>query len=331
MRRSSFLIALFTCSAMSAQDAVPRLPLARPDADFYGAIGPLTVHVSAEPTTIIGERPTTYMVTIEGVLNPADVTRPDLKAKPEFAAFEAEPLPEDEVIDPAAKRRTFVWRVHPRTPDAIKIPGWAFRYYDPRRPADGPRWQQAYPTALVEPIVLERVAEPIAETPPIEVPPGYRANPGDDAPSWWRELLLVAFVLEPAVVFGAVLAWPYMFPSKHGRSRRSAAAEEAVRNLRKLRTTAGDDPAYRLGKILAHYLQERFHLPKWARTPRDVAVHLEAVHRKGDIDYHSGKRCVDLLEECDRRRFALRAGESLDDETCRRAEQLILDLERFPA
>jgi hypothetical protein len=196
-------------------------------------------------------------------------------------AAELDPKP-----DPAQKdRRVFTYQLRPSSVDVKLIPEVRFLYFDPRRRVPEDRPLDRFPTVFSNAIAIQvrAPAQPPAEsTIPLEVP-SYLAEfstgdrvfsaPKPCCPPW---VWLLALVMPPLLAIAWVLVWLQLYPdaARLVQLRRHRAVRHALATLAAVRRRPGDDPAGKIADALIGYLHQRFDLPLFARTPREVAEHL---------------------------------------------------------
>jgi hypothetical protein len=267
------------------------------------------------------------------LFNAADVEKPSLKAIPEFAIFQ---IDEAKQLDPPfddGKRdqRVFVYQLRPSSMTIEIIPEIAFHYYDPRRVVLPNRPQDKFPKVLSNAVPI-RVTPPIAPPPaqpmPLDVP-AFALNlaTGDSVLSpgrspfqgWtWFPILLTA----PLLAVGWVILWKKIYPdsARLAQLRRNRAVRTALTALTSARRT-GRDLAVHAVDIMVRYLHERFDMPRHARTPVEIAGHLQSI----GCSQQQVDQAISFFKDCDAARFAPADCElpaSIDE-----AEQLIIALE----
>ena len=284
-----FLILLLAVPARAAV-AVPVVGQPSP---FYGAAGrAVKAMATVEPAEIVIDDSLVFTLTIQGLLNPADVKRPDLSAIEEFRR-DFEVSDDATPVSEPAETRVFRYRLRPYKTTVQAVPSVSFPYFDPDRPQ--PPDQPSFPFRKVRtaamPIRVRSSAEPAARLPvPLEVP-AFAETLANDAGRglpdwvWW----VGAFAPPLAAMMGGIVG-RVRYPNAHQRAgrRRSRAARIALTSLTRLGGHSAD-PAHIVG-IVARYLAERFDLPGVSCTPEDATRHLaqtgaspEAIADAGDF------------------------------------------------
>jgi hypothetical protein len=219
---------------------VPAVDRSRPH--FYGAVAdnPVTAAWAVAPA---GDE-VVLTLTLTGVANPAEVTKPDLQAV-SVGRFQVLPLPDPPAGDPLA----FRYAVRPLAAGR-GVPAFPFAYYRPAFP-DGRRFVVAYADPVpLPPVPLPPVpppAVPAIDLPP--VPPAGRAVPG------WAWLVPAAGVL-PVVLAGTPLA-RRLFPDAARRAalQRRADVRQALGEL--AAAAKSPDPATAASVAVRRFLAGR--------------------------------------------------------------------------
>jgi hypothetical protein len=329
---------LVAAPSFAQDDAPPERPgipvVGRPTSDFYNAAGTsVKLKAEATPRKVAQNEWLTLTLTITNLLNAADVEKPSLKALPEFAGFQ---IDDAKHLDPpldAGKRdqRIFVYKLRPASTTIETIPEIAFHYYDPRRLVLPNRPQDKFPKVLSNAVpihVTPPVAPPPAPATPLDVP-AFALNlaTGDKALSpsrsffhgaTWLPILFIA----PLLAVGWVMLWKKIYPdsARLAQLRRNRSVRTALTALTAARRT-GHDIAGQAADIMGRYLHERFDLPWHARTPAEIAGHLQSLgSTQQQVDL-----AISFFKDCDAARFAPTDAElpGLIDT----AEQLIIALE----
>ncbi|MCE9533340.1 MAG: hypothetical protein K8T89_19775 [Planctomycetes bacterium] len=311
------LAALATFSQISVADddeppTRPAIPVVgRPSAHFYQAAGTgVTIKAEATPTELASNEWLTYTLTINKLLNGAQVEKPSLKMLPEFAAFQ---IDEGASLDPDAEagRRIFVFRLRPSSDQVKLIPEIAFHYYDPKRIVSAQKPQDKFPRIYSNSVPIH-VVPPIA--PPSKLPtpldvPGFAVNLATNdeilAPSsrsFLSLLWLPALLVPPLLAIGWVLMWRTLFPNsaRLRKLKRNRAARVALSALAHSRRHSPEDPGAAIAHIMIDYLRERFDLPGTSNTPREIAWHLRSI----PLPYARCDQAFDFFQACDTARYS---------------------------
>ena len=243
------LLLLLAAAAPPSLADVPPLDRGRPD--FYGAVadrGPVTAAWSAEP----GGGDIALTLTVRGAANPAEVRKPDLKARlaGRFQVFDRADPP----ADPGTVR--FGWTLRPVPGGVAEVPGLPFAYYRPSFP-EGRRVATAY----AEPLTVS-----VPPPAPVIAAPALPAVPpaGVTVPGWaW----LVPVGLVPPLVLGGTAVARRLFPDAARRAelRRVRAVREVLDSL-----AAAEDAGATAAAVRA-YLR--------ARPPADAGPFTELLDR----------------------------------------------------
>jgi hypothetical protein len=280
-------------------------PIDRQADDFYHAVsagGPVTTTWAAAPPTAPLGGDITLTLTVRGAANPAELVRPDLRKRPEFAD-------RFQVTDgPPAAPGSFAYRLRPRAVGETAVPPLRYRYYQPRYP-EGKRMQTTFARSL--PITVTPPAAPASPPVPLDAPDEFFAPP---AAGWSPPPAVVwmPVALAPVAAVGWFLVWRTWFPDAARRAvlRRDRAARTALARLAAARRSA--DPAAAAALAVRDFLAARYGVPSSADTPAAVAAAWPHP-ATGDV--------VEFLRACDAARFAADRDTGLSLVT--RAEKLV--------
>jgi hypothetical protein len=267
----------------------PRIPkVGCPESDFYNAIGTgVRLTAVASPTEVTTRDWIEYKLTIVNLVNAGDIEKPSLKSLADFRYFQIDESPElDPKIDSAVKdRRVFRYRLRPASENVTLIPEVPFYYFDPKRVVADDRPRDRFPKTFSNAIAI-KVTAPVqheeTETTPLTVPPfatelaSRERLLSDSSQRWSGWVWPVALVVPPILVVAWVCVWLRLNPdsARLAQLRRHRAVRIALSALSAVRRHPGDDPAGSITRAWLTYLHERFDLPSFARTPREVAAHL---------------------------------------------------------
>lgn len=330
---------LYTAPGSRAAD--DDLPVAGRPANFNGAVGPyVEVATQAEPTVLPAETPLTITVRITA-LGPVrqPPRRPNLTKLPLFAGqFFIEELPDKDRYEAEEQTWQFVYRLKPRTTQVKAIPSLPFDYFKPGLvpPSKG------YQTLYAEEIPLTVTAPPAVQAAEVQGPgqpsrapdmlyditagPAVlRSQDGWGLPSPFVLALLV--LVPPAVCAGWYVAWRRLYPDSARLvwQRRSRAARQALRALRKLHRHPAGQQTPQAAAILADYLRRRTDFSPAEPTPAEVTAHLVNAGASAPL----AEKVALFFEVCDAARFAPEPLPGLDNDLAA-ATQLILTLEAEP-
>lgn len=283
------LLCLSLAASASAEVTIP--VVGRPTPFINAAGSPMTATASVSTTVPAVDDPIIYTLTLGGLLNPADVTRPTL---PEFDADFR--ITDDGEGSATATSRTFRYTLLPRRPTVATIPVVAIHYYDPRikQPTDQPKLP--FRIARTEPITIHirKAEEPTRVPVPLEVPPfaeRFVEDTSGVAPALWT----LAIVGPPfvAIVICAI-GW-YSRPAGQRllRRRRSRAARIALAKLENAEPEA-------IVAAVGRYFVDRFDLPG---VP-DTAHAVDDVLTRADVERPIRDRAIAFLHLADAARFA---------------------------
>jgi hypothetical protein len=301
------------------------IPVIGQPSPFYGAAGKgVKVEAQADPLEVTPEETLTFTLRVRGLVNPAEVQRPDLSAIDAFARdFQIEdgPTPDSE----PEGTRVFHYRLRPRRPTVTVIPALSFPYYDPSLPQPPDKPDFPFRKARTEPITIrvKKVVEPPPAIVPLEVP-DFASEPARsvsvDWPAW---VWWAAAAIPPVLALGWCGVWRLLNPggARLARRRRSRAARAALKTLHSMTRHPPADPGTVVWCVAA-YLAERYELPGLFRTPDDLTRRL----REAGADPATVTECATFLNAADIARFAP-APEQTGDALIADAESLVRRLE----
>jgi hypothetical protein len=313
-------------------------PVAYRPANFSGAVGSgFRVQMRAAPMELQAEDPLTLTVSITGNGRLEEIPRPDLRRLPRFARqFQIDNLADRYI--PAKKTREFDYRLRPRTADVKEIPALPFVFFNPKilPPEKGYQTTVADPIALSvwprTPVSPARVEGPTAA---VEMPPSvYSLVEGHAVLRYDRPFtlpapgVLVLLLIGPPAVGGLwYIVWRRCYPDAMSqiRKRRSRAAEQALKVLRRSAKPDTVVLAQRAEAVLAGYLRQRLDLLTVEPTPAEVARHLEQAGSSPDLRQQVAR----FFADCDAARFAPGLMDKPNNWTAR-AAHLVLALEEQP-
>jgi len=283
-------------------------------ADYTGAIGRLTMNVTARPTRVEQGQPITLAVSIRGA--PLEgVAAPDLTKHPELVSrfdFTADEL----VGDREGGAKVFRRAVFPKQIGEQTVPAISWSYFDPR--------EERYVTLTSEPISISvdppsattatitmlKEAEPESKGTTLTVltggispnfidPDAVLANHSFTLTGPW----VASVVVSPLVWLVVTLTTRYRARLKADVSfarRRRARRDAHARVQRALRHKEPAQQLYGLAEAVTGYLSDRFALPPATLTPGEVRS-LLATHGLEDT---TAAEIVAFLETCDAVRYA---------------------------
>jgi hypothetical protein len=270
----------------------PRIPkVGCPESDFYNAIGTgVRLAAVASPTEVTTKDWIEYKLTIVNLVNAGEVEKPSLKSLADFKHFQIDESTElDLKFDAAVKdRRMFRYRLRPASEKVALIPEVAYYYFDPKRVVAEDRPRDRFPKTFSNAIAI-KVTAPVqheeTETTPLMVPTfatelGSRERLLRDSSQRWPEWVWpVALVVPPLIVVAWVWVWLRVYPdsARQAQLRRHRAVRVALSALSAVRRHPGNDPAGAITRSWLTYLHERFDLPSFARTPREVVEYLRTL------------------------------------------------------
>lgn len=282
--------------------------------DDSGAQGSgFKVAMRIAPTEVKAEEPLTLTVRVTATGKwQRPPRRPPLWRLKEFNDFDITPSPTSEPERVLARDRSweFDYRLRPRNAGITKVPGFAFRYYNPEIPLADRRWQTTYAdavplTVLPRPKLSTREVQGDAQSrkPPRTVyqfakgPALLKAEQAFVFPG--RLVLAGLLLLPPFVCVGGILAWCRLYPdaAKRARGRNSRAARQALAGLGRLQ---GDPESARIAAtIVTAYLRHRVELPV-AAAPDEIASRLQESGFPAEI----ASQGAEFFRACDVVRFA---------------------------
>jgi hypothetical protein len=332
------LIGMFCALPLNAQeDAFPEqrtIPVVgRPNSDFYNAAGiGVKLKAEASPTKLATNEWLTLTVTVTGLLNAADVERPSLKAIKEFKPFQ---INESKALDPPfdpgqSDRRIFKYKLRPHSEHLTLIPEIVFYYYNPKL-VTRPDWpQDKFPKALSNAVsiaVTKPVEPPPAPPTPLMIPgfaeqlaSGKVLSTGQSSiPAW---IWFAALVAPPMLAVSWAMAWRHLYPdvARLRTLKQHRAVRQALASLMTIKKS-DERAAVQTAEIMSRYLHERFDLPLSARTPNEIAGHLQTL----GLPAERVALAAAFFRDCDAVRFA--PGHGIAEEIGHEAERLIIAME----
>jgi hypothetical protein len=330
-------LTLFPAMSVSQTADMDRFepPVAYRPANFSGAIGwGFRVQMRSTRNQVQAEEPLILTLTITGNGNVQEIERPDLRRLPRFAEqFHIENL-SDRAL-PAEKTREFDYRLRPRQATVKEVPPLPFVFFNPKilPPEKGYQtaWAQAIPItvqprAQVSPARVEGTAQR-GETPDsvYQLVKGLAVLRYDPPAALPGPLELGALLIGPPMlgVFWYIL-WRRHYPdvARQARKRRSRAAQNTLRAVRRISNLDASAQAQQMESILAEYLRQRFELSTVEPTPAEVARHLEQTGSSKALAQEMAR----LFGRCDAARFAPGLVEKPDSWSAT-ASRLVLALE----
>lgn len=271
-------------------------------ADFGGAVGPLKVTARASQTKLAVGTPFTLTVRLEGPASLAQVTAPDLAARPEFArAFRVRS--EEERTDGLARKFTYTLR--PLNTDVKEVPPVEVSFYDPRANQFGTARSAALPLEVSP----ASNATPDAPPPPAAAPPppaspdaAPPAANADDLPApsaldrlWaWAEAGLF-LVCTLAVALVGLRTF-----HKHRRRRAAHRQHQAVLSEVRRELEEGEPTVAAVRQTVQDFLRRRFGMPPGEVTAAEARERLKA----SGIEPELTQAVADLLDTCASAEFA---------------------------
>ena len=142
----------------------------------------------------------------------------------------------------------------------------------------------------------------------------------------WLALLPLLLLLPPVIAVSWVILWRAIFPDQAAlaRKKQSRAAKQALRELAGI-SALEPEGTTQVVNLLLKYLRERFTLPSWRVSPKELSEGLQ--------DRISPEHLTDLeaiLHSLDARRFGVEP-EGVDPLFLQRVRDLILHLEETPS
>jgi len=300
-----------------AQVAIPVVGQPSP---FYGAAGKkVKIEATATPTELTLDDSILLTLRIEGLLNAAEVERPNL-ADIEFFSrdFQIEDEPnEDEKV---GGKCVFQYRLRPRGMKVKAIPEFVFPYYDPGIPQPPDRPELPFRKVRTTPIGISIRKAALQPRPivPLEVPAfAERLAPSTtQLPMWTMWLGILA---PPFLAIGWHIVWRLLNPegARLARRQRSRAARSAMRSLQLLGRNASASPGD-VVRCASNYLTHRYDLPGVFRTPGELSQHLRDARASETIIAESEA----FIRTADATRFAPKSS-PVSDALIADAERLI--------
>jgi hypothetical protein len=318
MRHFSLLLAavlLFPLTGHSApddEDEADEPPPGGQPAHFSGAIGTFRVTARAEPVALQAEDPLTYRLCITAT-GPSrrGPNRPHLQDFPAFQeGFYIEEVGPPEGDRPDRQTWEYTYRLRPRSTAVQAVPGFPLVSY---RPGVIPP-RRGYQTIYAPEIPL--TVSPRAEVGP---PPGVET--ALTAPESAFEIepsevvllqeetelqagpitLALAVLLPPSVCTCWYLVWRRLYPdaARLAWKRRSRAAREALKALRRRPPAALDEQARGTAAVVARYLRHRYGWTVEEPTPAEACRFLAA---QGVAAALADQVAV-FFRDCDAQRF----------------------------
>jgi hypothetical protein len=320
--------------AQAADDYEP--PVAGMPAHFNGAAGTFRVSASADPVELQAEDPLTYTVRVSAtgpVKRPP--SRPRLLGFPAFTeSFYVEDAGPPEGTRPDERTWEFAYRLKPKGVEVRAVPRFPFVFHNPRIFPPTRGYQTVY-VPEVPLTVRPREQDQVGHTPPpLDAPhAAFALAAGPDVLR--REgvgrvpgLLGLALLLlaPPAACVAWYAAWRRLYPdaARQAQRRRSRAAQEALRALRRGGAGEADERVRHTAGVVVRYLHNRLGLRARSPTPSEVAIHL----RGEGIDGAVAEQAEAFFRACDAARFGPSSHELPDLGAA--AERLILTLEGQP-
>lgn len=280
-----------------------------PKEHYYGAksfgFGEGGVRWEVSRTTVVDGRDLTVVLAIGSaqypVLNPTEVTKPDLSRVPAFAdSFSIADVP-DPPRKPTDKEVRFAYTLRPRNRSVKEVPALEFYYFNPRAPANKSQFRhtqaEAVSITVTEP--PEPTKTPMADADHLFViGTGPEVLRGPFVPCRWA--WGAAALFGPLVAVGWFLAWRRVFPTaaRLARLRHARATRRATDAIRRAGRTA--DPPAAVTAALLGYLRARFPLPESAVTPAEIGAALAGFEVPAEVT----EEAAEVFRACDRARFA---------------------------
>jgi hypothetical protein len=138
-------------------------------------------------------------------------------------------------------------------------------------------------------------------------------------PAW---MWFAALVAPPMLAVGWAMAWRHLYPDvdKLRMLKRNRAVRQALASLKAIKKS-DEQAAVQTAEIMSRYLQERFDLPLAARTPNEIAGHLQTL----GLAAQRVVLAAAFFRDCDAVRFA--PGHAVAEEIAHEAERLIITME----
>lgn len=320
MRTTGKFLAFAMLAYGSTIRAEVSIPVVGQPSPFYGAAGKkVKIEATATPTELTLDDTILYTLRIEGLLNAADVERPNLADIELFSRdFQIEDDPK--VVEEKPGTRVFQYRLRPRGMKIKVIPEFMFPYYDPGvpQPPDRPElpFRKVRTTAIL--LSIRKAALPPRAIVPLEVP-AFAESLAPSGTDWPRWTMWLGIVAPPFIAIGWFIIWRLLNPegARLARRQKSRAARSALRSLqllgRNAATSSGD-----VVRCATIYLTHRYNLPGVFRTPGELSEHLREA-RAGDMIIAESEA---FLRMADATRFAPNSS-PISDALVADAERLI--------
>jgi hypothetical protein len=303
------LCALVLASPQSGAAAAAPTLIGQPTEHFYHAAGNrVRVAWRLERTTVPEDGELLATLVVTGAENPGKVTRPDLRALPDFQSrFVISDVPPTE----SSGDVRFSYRLRPRSRTVSMVPALPFHYYNP----SAPQGKKQFPLTTAKAVEIT-VTEPAPKPPPPAIPLDepeslFETTTGADllerspfTPGIW--LWVIVAIAGPAASVAWFLVWRKVYPdaARQSRVRRSRAARRAMDAIQRAGTSP--DPAAAISTALLSYLRARYPFPPGAVTPPEIAAGLRELGAGPDLA-HAAMLC---FRNCDAARFAPSPGDT---------------------
>ncbi|NNF29174.1 MAG: protein BatD, partial [Gemmatimonadetes bacterium] len=312
-------------------------PSAGRPAGFDGHVGPLTVSTSIDRTDVGANEAVTFTVTYAGSGNLRAIPAPPLEFPPELEVFPPEPRVEvGEGEESIRGTRSFDYVVIPRVAGEFELPGVETASYDPRR--------GTYTTSSAPPIPLPVSGGSGGPTLGGRIPSSVDAireeirfihigtpsflRVGDSpfgGPAFWIVLILP---MVAALMALGVRGHLERLDGDVAYARNRRAGRAAKKRLAGARAVADQDARAfyaEVSKALTGFIADKSNLAE-AGLVRDE---LREIQQRRGLSEELLEEVLELLDECDRQRFAPGAGPAPDStEILDRARRLMADLDR---
>ncbi|MEZ6143505.1 MAG: hypothetical protein R3B84_23300 [Zavarzinella sp.] len=313
-------LALLTCLCLGQPGEPVKIPIIGQPDPFYGAAGStVTIMPSAEPAELEPNQAIRYRLVIDGIINPSDVTQPDLGM---IAAFQESFT--CKTISSAIANQQLAWEYEliPRSRQVQAIPVFTLPYYDPKRPQ--PEDFPSFPFRTVQAKAIPiQVREPVTPAPPIvEQPldiPAHVRNPVGK--TWFPQetWVWVVWLVLPSSIVALHIAWQYARRPDSYRKKRMQqykATRQAIQQLERHNLTAHEILA-----TLRTYLSQRLQCDTSSMTSKEI------VQVIAERTPHLSDRWGDFLQRLDEARFGPATNHS-QPTWCQQAVQLIISWEQ---
>jgi tetratricopeptide (TPR) repeat protein len=296
---------------------VANIPVAGRPETFTGGIGIFTIQTNAEPKRVHVGDPITLTVRVGGTGTLEDVGPPILAVQPKWSA-------DFKVHEPAAARiergtRTFTFTVRPKHDGVKELPAIRLGFFNPKSKKFEEALSSRLPVEVLEAarldpdeIVDKRPAER-SQSELEELAAGLAANyTGPDVldpHGPYRAALAVwtALTLAPPLAWLATFFVHRRVLQRRQNPARLRAQAAYRRALERLDAASRQELTLpeAVARAVACYLADRLNLPAGELTPADARYHAMSLGAAHEL----AQRFADLLEECDRARFAPAAAE----------------------